>query len=49
MQLKFDRWKNVIEKKGLKVNMGKTKVMVSEEGGERMISRIDLVVYVAKE
>jgi hypothetical protein len=26
LQLKFDRWKSVIERKGLKVNMGKTKV-----------------------
>ena len=34
LQLKFDRWKSVIEKKGLKVNIGKTKVMVSGEGGE---------------
>ena len=31
----------MIEKKGLKVNMGKAKVMVSGEGGERIISRID--------
>jgi hypothetical protein len=41
LQLKFDRWKSVIERKGLKVNMGKTKVMVSGEGGERVVSRID--------
>lgn len=41
LQLKFDRWKSVIEKKGLKVNIGKTKVMVSGEGGEKVISRID--------
>ena len=41
LQSKFDRWKSAIEKKGLKVNMGKTKVMVSGEGGERVISRID--------
>ena len=41
LQLKFDRWKSVIEKKGLKVNIGKTKVMVSGEGGDRVISRID--------
>jgi hypothetical protein len=39
--LKFDRWKSVIERKGLKVNMGKTKVMVCGEGGKRMVSRID--------
>jgi hypothetical protein len=31
----------VIERKGLKVNIGKTKVMVSGEGGERVVSRID--------
>ena len=31
----------MIEKKGLKVNMGKAKVMLREEGLERMISRID--------
>jgi hypothetical protein len=41
LQLKFDRWKSVIERKGLKVNMGKTKVMVNGEGGERVVSRID--------
>jgi hypothetical protein len=41
LQLKFDRWKSVIERKGLKVNMGKTKVMVSGESGERVVSRID--------
>jgi hypothetical protein len=41
LQLKFDRWKSVIDRKGLKVNMGKTKEMVSGEGGERVVSRID--------
>jgi hypothetical protein len=41
LQLKFDRWKSVIERNGLKVNMGKTKVMVSGECGERVVSRID--------
>jgi hypothetical protein len=41
LQVKFDKWKSAIEKKGLKVNMGKTKVMVSGEGGERVVSRID--------
>ena len=34
------RWKSVIDKKGLKVNMDKTEVMVSGEGGERMISGV---------
>ena len=42
LQLKWDRWKSVIEKNGLKVNMGKTKVMVSGEGGEQVISMIPL-------
>ena len=32
---------NVIENKALKVSWGKTKVMLSGEGGERVISRID--------
>ena len=41
LQLKFDRWKGAIERKGLKVNMSKTKVMVSGEGGEKLVSRID--------
>jgi hypothetical protein len=41
LQLKFDRWKSVIEMKGLKVIMGKTKVMVSGDGGEEVVSRID--------
>jgi hypothetical protein len=40
LQVKFYKWKSAIEKKGLKVNMGKTKVMVSGEGGERVVSRI---------
>ena len=34
MQLKFHRWESEIEKKRLKVNRGKTKVMVRGEGGE---------------
>ena len=41
LQAKFDSWKSAFERKGLKVNMGKTKVMVSGEGGERVISKID--------
>ena len=49
LQLKFHRWESVIEKKGLKVNMGKTKVMVSGEGGKRVISRIDHCGYVTRE
>ena len=30
-----------MERKGMKVNMGKTKVMVSGEGGERVVSKVD--------
>jgi hypothetical protein len=41
LQVKFDGWKSMIERKGLKVNMGKTKVMVNGEGSEKMVSRID--------
>ena len=29
--IKFDEWKTAIEKKGLKVNLGKTKVMIRGE------------------
>ena len=38
---KFDKWKDAMERKGMKVNMGKTKVMVSGEGGERVVSKVD--------
>jgi len=41
LQLKFDKWKGAIEAKGMKVNMGKTKVMVCGEGGESEVSRVD--------
>ena len=41
LQMKFDRWKGAIEAKGMKVNMGKTKVMVCGEGGEIEVSRVD--------
>ena len=41
LQAKFDSWKSAFEGKGLRVNLGKTKVMVSGEGGERVISKID--------
>ena len=33
LQAKFDGWRNALERKGLKVNMSKMKVMVSGEGG----------------
>jgi hypothetical protein len=41
LQVKFDKWKDAIEKKGMRVNMGKTKKMVSGEEGERVVSRVD--------
>ena len=41
LRAKFDSWKGVIERKGMKVNMGKTKVLVSGEGGEKEVSKID--------
>ena len=41
LQIKFDRWKNAIESKGMKVNMGKTKVMVSGTEGEKEVSKVD--------
>jgi hypothetical protein len=42
LHVKFDRWKRVIVRKGLKTNMGKTKVTVSGEGDEKVVSRTDL-------
>ena len=39
--MKFDKWKNAIERKGLKVNLSKTKVMVSGEGGVKVVSKVD--------
>jgi len=41
LRTKFDRWKSVIEEKGLKVNLNKTKVMVSGEGGVKVVSKVD--------
>ena len=41
LEMKFDRWKVAIEEKGMKVNMGKTKVMVSGAGGEKEVSKVD--------
>jgi hypothetical protein len=35
LQLKFDRWKSVIERKELKVNMGATKVIVRGKGARK--------------
>lgn len=41
MHSKFDRGKSMIEKKGVKINMGMTNGTVSDEGCERVISRRD--------
>ena len=38
---KFQKWKGGFESKGMKVNLGKTKVMVSGSEGEINISKID--------
>jgi len=39
---KFQKWKPAFESKGIKVNLGKMKVMVSESKGEVPKSKIDL-------
>ena len=41
LEIKFARWKAAIEGKGMKVNMGKRKVLVSGAGGEKEVSKID--------
>ena len=41
LQVKFDGWKEAFKRIGLKVNMGKIKLMVSDEEGERVVSRMD--------
>ena len=38
---RFQRWRSALEDKGLKVNVGKTKVMVSGTEGEIDLSKID--------
>lgn len=37
----FLRWKDALERKGLKVNLGKTKFMVSRSKDERCCSKIN--------
>ena len=41
LRKKFIKWKDAFERKGMKVNIGKTKLMVSGEEGERTNSNID--------
>ena len=38
---KFKKWKEALERKGMKINLGKTKVMVSGSEGKRSDSKID--------
>jgi len=38
---KFWKWKEAFERKGMKVNLGKTKVMVSGEEREVVVSKVD--------
>ena len=38
---RFQRWRSALEDKGLKVNVGKTKMMVSGTEGEIVLSKID--------
>ena len=38
---RFQRWSSALENKRLKVNVGKTKMMVSETEGEIALSKID--------
>ena len=42
--MKFDKWKNAIvsiERKGMKMNMDKMKVMVRSEGSVRVVNHLD--------
>ena len=38
---KFWKWKEAFESKGLKMNLGKTKVVVSGAEGEVTVSKVD--------
>ena len=41
LRKRFQRWRSALEGKGLKVNVGKTKMMVSETKGEIALSQMD--------
>ena len=41
LRVRFQRWRSALEGKGLKVNVGKTKMMVSGTEGEIVLSKID--------
>ena len=40
-EFKFWKWKEAFKSKGLKVNLGKTKVVVSGAEGEVSLSKVD--------
>ena len=46
---KFWKWKEAFESKGLKVNLGKTKVVVSGAEGEVTVSKVEHVIFVGSE
>ena len=41
LQTKYNNWKEAMEGKGLKVNVGKTKCMISGEASRKEVSKID--------
>ena len=41
LRVKFQKWKEAFERKGMKVNLNKTKVMVSGSEGKTTVSKID--------
>ena len=41
LRCKFKRWKEALERKGMRVNIAKTKVMVSGSEGEVLTSKVD--------
>ena len=41
LRKRFQRWRSALEDKGLKVNVGKTEMMVSGTEGEIVLSKID--------
>jgi len=49
LQRNLGLWKAALENKGLKFNLGKTKLMVSGTEGKRLEVKLIHVVYVAGE
>ena len=44
--MEFDRCKSIIDKKGLKMNLSKTKVMVSGAGGGMVVEKSQPFLFV---